>query len=228
MIAVSRLMIGVALVAAAAAGILLALRPTAALSEHFADAQNTALVSEGKRLYVRVCSGCHGRRLRGQLLWQVRDQYFGRRAPAHDQTGHTWQHSDEDLFEITKFGRFRTTPPEVKSYMPAYEHSLSDDQILATIAYIKATWPLGLRVSQALLNPNYAGMPRNAHTVEWRLPPNCQAAVQRAGAAIWVGAEGLPQKPAPLPQKPALSESSNGPLNVSPAENSVPASQSTQ
>jgi mono/diheme cytochrome c family protein len=148
-------------------------------------------VKEGKQLYARVCASCHGRRLQGQLLWQVRDQYAGRRAPAHDQTGHTWQHPDEELFYITKFGRFPATPSTVKSYMPAYGDNLSDDQILSIIAYIKATWPLGLRVSQALLNPGYAGMPENAATVEWRLPPTCQAALQRAGPAVGFAVGGL-------------------------------------
>ncbi len=141
-----------------------------------------------------IAPSCHGRKLQGQLLWQVQDEFAGRRAPAHDQTGHTWQHPDEDLFAMTKFGRFPTTPATVKSYMPAYGQNLSDDQILATVAYIKATWPLGLRVSQALLNPDYAGMPQNAETVEWRLPPTCQAALQRAGTAVGFSIEGLPQK----------------------------------
>jgi mono/diheme cytochrome c family protein len=184
------------LIGAILAGGALALRSAAAPRAHFANPENTLEVVEGKRLYARICSGCHGRRLQGQLLWQVQDQFVGRRAPAHDQTGHTWEHSDEDLFYMTKFGRFRTTPDSVKSYMPAYGQTLSDEQILATIAYIKATWPLGLRVSQALLNPEYAGMPRNAETVEWRLPPNCQAALQRAGAAVGFSVEGMPPKPA--------------------------------
>jgi S-disulfanyl-L-cysteine oxidoreductase SoxD len=183
-----------ALLAASAAAAALALRAPAAPRLHFADAENAAAVLEGKRLYASHCASCHGRKLQGQLLWQVQDEFAGRRAPAHDQTGHTWQHADEDLFAMTKFGRFATTPAAAKSYMPAYAQNLSDDQILATIAYIKATWPLGLRVSQALLNPDYAGMPRNADTVEWRLPPTCQAALQRAGAAVGFSIEGLPQK----------------------------------
>jgi S-disulfanyl-L-cysteine oxidoreductase SoxD len=184
----------VALLAASAVAAALALRAPAAPRLHFADAENAAAVLEGKRLYASHCAGCHGRKLQGQLLWQVQDEFAGRRAPAHDQTGHTWQHADEDLFVMTKFGRFATTPAAAKSYMPAYAQNLSDDQILATIAYIKATWPLGLRVSQALLNPDYAGMPRNADTVEWRLPPTCQAALQRAGTAVGFSIEGLPQK----------------------------------
>jgi mono/diheme cytochrome c family protein len=196
MTGVRGLLLGGAVIAvlAASAVATLALRTQAAPRGHFADAENAEMVLEGKKLYASHCASCHGRKLQGQLLWQVRDEFAGRRAPAHDQTGHTWQHADEDLFAITKFGRFPTTPATVKSYMPAYEQNLSDDQILATIAYIKATWPLGLRVSQALLNPGNAGMPRNAEAVEWRLPPTCQAALQRAGTAVGFSIEGLPPK----------------------------------
>ncbi len=91
---------------------------------HFADADNDALVTQGTDIYIRNCSNCHGRRLQGQALWQLRDQYEGRRAPPHDSTGHTWQHSDEDLFHMTKYGHFAATPPGVVSFMPAFEHSL--------------------------------------------------------------------------------------------------------
>jgi mono/diheme cytochrome c family protein len=197
MIGIRRLLLGcgvAALLAATAVVAVVTLRPASASRMHFADAGNADTVKEGKQLYASHCASCHGRRLQGQLLWQVKDQFVGQRAPAHDQTGHTWQHSDEDLFHVTKFGRFSTTPATVKSYMPAYAQNLSDAQIVAIIAYIKATWPLGLRVSQALLNPGYAGMPRNAETVEWRLPPTCRAALQRAGTAVGFSVEGLPQK----------------------------------
>lgn len=182
----------VAAIAAAAAAALVLPRAQAA---HFADPENAALVQQGKVLYARSCASCHGRRLQGQLLWQVRDAFAGRRAPAHDQTGHTWQHSDEDLFQMVKQGRFPTTPSSVKSYMPAYAGTLDDTQILATIAYIKATWPLGLRVSQALLNPGYMGLPPDADQVEWRLPPTCQAALQRAGPAVGFSIGGVPPRP---------------------------------
>jgi hypothetical protein len=49
---------------------------------------------------------------------------------------------------MIKFGRFSTTPPGAVSYMPAFEDVLSDPEILEVMAFIKARWPLGLRVSQ--------------------------------------------------------------------------------
>jgi hypothetical protein len=67
--------------------------------------------------------------------------------------------------------------------MPAFAAILDDDQILAALAFIKARWPLGLRVSQAMLNPGFAGMPADANDVEWRLPPNCNVLLRRQGTA---------------------------------------------
>ncbi|HWA03422.1 MAG TPA: cytochrome c [Rhizomicrobium sp.] len=138
-------------------------------------------MDRGADLYMRYCSNCHGRRLQGQALWQLRDQYEGRRAPAHDSTGHTWQHSDEDLFAITKYGRFPWAPKDRKSYMPAFDQGLSDDDIVAVLAFIKAQWPIGIRASQSMLNPDHRGMPAGADKVDWTLPPNCTASFQRWG-----------------------------------------------
>jgi protein SCO1/2 len=150
-----------------------------ALVTHFADADDQEKVMAGKVVYAGRCASCHGRRLQGQTLWQLQDQYAGRRAPAHDQSGHTWSHSDEELFYMTRDGRFPSTPANVTSYMPPFGNELTNGQITAVIAFIKATWPIGLRVSQAMLNPGSAGMPANAANVDWTLPPNCSVTVQR-------------------------------------------------
>lgn len=136
-------------------------------------------MSKGGQLYAQYCGGCHGRRLQGQALWQLRDQYEGRRAPPHDSTGHTWQHADEELFLKTKYGRFAAAPPGLKSYMPVFENTLSDGDTVAVIAFIKSRWPIGIRASQAMLNPGFAGMPADADKVAWTLPPNCTASFQR-------------------------------------------------
>lgn len=149
-----------------------------ALVTRFADADDVGKLRAGKTLYAQRCARCHGRQLQGQPLWQLQDQYAGRRAPAHDQSGHTWSHSDEDLFYMTREGRFPSTPPEAPSYMPAFRDSLTSEQVTAVIAYIKGSWPVGLRISQALLNPGNAGMPSNVADGDWTLPPNCTLSAQ--------------------------------------------------
>jgi len=150
---------------------------------HFANANDTALVKEGESIYMPVCSSCHGKHLEGQALWQVNDQFAGRRAPAHDATGHTWQHSDDDLFFKTKYGRFPYQPAHATYWMPAFAGHLSDHDIVAVIAFIKANWPTGIRASQAMLNPGQAGMPNDATKGDWTLPPNCTGTFVSWGAA---------------------------------------------
>ncbi len=84
---------------------------------------------------------------------------------------------------MIKYGRFPTVAPDQPSAMPAFAETLSDREILAVLAFIKARRPLGIRVSQALLNPDEAGMPAGADAVEWRLPPTCNVLLQRQRAA---------------------------------------------
>jgi mono/diheme cytochrome c family protein len=150
-----------------------------AFAAHFADAGNSSMVARGKLVYAQTCSSCHGRKLQGQPLWQLIDRYAGQRAPAHDATGHTWQHSDENLFAMTAYGHFPSTPATARSYMPAFHNRLDDRDILAVLAFIKSRWPLGLRAAQAMLNPGFRGMPVGAQNSDWTLPPNCSATFQK-------------------------------------------------
>lgn len=151
---------------------------------HFANADDLPTVMHGKQVYMAHCASCHGRYLQGQPLWQLADQNFHRRAPAHDQTGHTWLHGDEELLFITKFGHFADVEETEASAMPAFEAVLDDHDILAAIAFIKARWPVGPRVMQAMRNPGQAGMPAGAERADWRFPPDCRAASVRAGPLV--------------------------------------------
>ena len=182
----SRRILGLLAVAAlvvTAFGAWFAVVPSATAIAHFADADDPGSVTLGKKIYIGHCASCHGRNLQGQPLWQLIDEYASRRAPAHDESGHTWQHSDEDIFHMIKFGRFPLAPAGVISFMPPAEGVLSDREILYVMAFIKARWPIGLRASQAMLNPGRAGMPRQASSEEWKLPPTCNVLL-RQGAAI--------------------------------------------
>lgn len=141
---------------------------------HFADATNGENVRVGVKIYKEQCSSCHGRQLQGQALWQVQDEFFGRRAPAHDATGHSWQHSDEELFRKVSNGHmsdYAKDNPEHRTH--AFRNILSEAKILQVLAFIKARWPLGIRVAQSTLNPDFAGMPADADQVEWTFPPDC-------------------------------------------------------
>lgn len=110
-------------------------------------------VMSGQQVYAQYCASCHGINLAGQPNWQAELPGGGRLAPPHDQSGHTWHHPDQQLFDITKYGGQRFSPPDYRNNMPGYEGRLTDEQIWAVLAYIKSTWPPEIREAQAKLNP---------------------------------------------------------------------------
>lgn len=112
-----------------------------------ADRTDTELVEMGRHVYVAHCASCHGVRLEGQPDWRERRPDGKLPAPPHDASGHTWHHSDRQLFEITKHG-VGGIVPGYRSDMPAYAGVLSDREIWAVIAYIKASWPPHIRSRQ--------------------------------------------------------------------------------
>ena len=94
----------------------------------------------GERLYQENCASCHGANLEGQPDWRRRLDNGRMPAPPHDETGHTWHHSDWNLFIVTK-GGVGAVVPGYESDMPAFEGILTDDEIADVLSYIKSTWP---------------------------------------------------------------------------------------
>ena len=113
------------------------------------DPADAGQVAIGQSVYVTRCASCHGAHLEGQPNWRKRLANGRLPAPPHDQTGHTWHHTDADLFGITKHGLKPYAPAGYESDMPAFDGTLSDGQMAAVIAYIKSTWPAGIRSRQA-------------------------------------------------------------------------------
>lgn len=107
------------------------------------DPTDTRSVAYGRALYVSHCAACHGAALEGQPDWRQRRADGRLPAPPHDESGHTWHHPDAVLFDITRNGMVpgRTAPQGYESDMPAYAGILSDQDIVAVLAYIKSTWP---------------------------------------------------------------------------------------
>jgi len=95
---------------------------------------------DGRSLYKTNCASCHGAQLEGQPDWMSRLPNGRLPAPPHDETGHTWHHSDAQLFRIVKEG-LGAIAPGYETDMPAFADRMSDDEIRAVIDYIKTTWP---------------------------------------------------------------------------------------
>lgn len=102
----------------------------------------------GQSLYLANCASCHGARLEGQPDWTTRRADGRLPAPPHDETGHTWHHSDRELITIVRSG-LGAIVPGYESDMPAFQMVLSDDEITSILDYIKSTWPEQARAYQA-------------------------------------------------------------------------------
>jgi len=116
----------------------------------------------GKALYADSCASCHGVELEGKVEdWRSPGPDGLMPAPPHDETGHTWHHPDEVLFEITKYGIVAAA--NLKNYtsaMPIYEDVLTDAEIIAVLSYLKSTWPDEIRNGHDEMNARYALEPK--------------------------------------------------------------------
>ena len=113
-----------------------------------ADARQVEL---GRRVYAEACASCHGASLEGQANWQSRLPNGRLPAPPHDATGHTWHHPDEMLFRVTKYGA-GAYPDGYQTDMPAFDKRLTDDEIAASLAFVKSTWSAEIRAKQARID----------------------------------------------------------------------------
>ncbi len=113
---------------------------------------DVALVAAGQVIYMQQCALCHGVRLQGEPDWTQRHPDGKLPAPPHDASGHTWHHSDRDLFLITKFGPKAFAGDDYPTDMPGYEDKLSDRDIVAVLSFIKSHWPADVRSRHDRMN----------------------------------------------------------------------------
>lgn len=98
-----------------------------------------AMLATGQEVYEESCASCHGTKLEGQPDWQRRLDNGRMPAPPHDDSGHSWHHSDGNLLSIIR-GGVGAVVPGYESDMPAFETTLSEDEMTAVLAYIKSSW----------------------------------------------------------------------------------------
>ena len=114
--------------------------------------EHESATSVGAEVYAQNCASCHGAGLEGENDWQTPYPNGIFPAPPHDESGHTWHHSDRLLLNYIKFGGAEALAQDgvtnFKSGMPAFENTLNDDQIAAVIAFIKSGWSREIRQIQ--------------------------------------------------------------------------------
>ena len=113
---------------------------------------NKTITVLGEEIYLKNCASCHGKKLEGQLNWRKRNDAGYLPAPPHDKTGHTWHHSDVYLFKITKYGLEELIGDKYLNNMPAYKNILNDDEIIASLSFIKSMWPKNIQLKQDQIN----------------------------------------------------------------------------
>ncbi|MBL8161002.1 MAG: cytochrome c [Anaerolineae bacterium] len=105
-------------------------------------------IAQGEAVYQQYCAACHGVNAEGQFpAAPLQPDSTGRYgAPPHNETGHTWHHSDVLLLRYLREGGF--ADPKRFYQMPSFGAVLTEEQMLHVIAYIKTLWTPEQRVRQ--------------------------------------------------------------------------------
>ena len=126
--------------------------PTSIPTTSMANETSAFSLADGENMYQQYCAACHGANLEGQGDWRSPGPDGRLPAPPHDETGHTWHHGDQLLFNYTKYGGTALMAQrgmEFDSGMPGFEGTLTDPEIWAILNYIKSTWPDRVQTIQA-------------------------------------------------------------------------------
>jgi len=100
----------------------------------------SAKLELGKALYYTHCASCHGENLQGQPKWKTSlDEDGHNYAPPLNGTGHTWHHSEEQLYNIIRYG-LKFYNDNYKGKMKGNDQ-LNDEDVWSILEYIKSVWP---------------------------------------------------------------------------------------
>lgn len=115
-----------------------------------------SILRMGQQQYELRCAHCHGYMGEGQLRQTIEYTLsIGMKTvPAHDATGHTWQHPDQLLYRVIAEG---VENPLNQYPMEAYAGTMSDAEIRAVIAYMKLWWTDEQRAFQQHLTETFPG-----------------------------------------------------------------------
>lgn len=98
-----------------------------------------ALLQQGRQLYLKNCTVCHGLNAEGSPDWRERDADGKFPAPPLNGTGHAWHHPQSALMDTIKNGTQR-----LGGNMPPWKDRLSDEEIELIILWFQSKWPAQL------------------------------------------------------------------------------------
>ena len=97
---------------------------------------NQPIVDLGDKLFQQHCAGCHGSNAEGTADWKKTDANGNYPPPPLDGSAHAWHHPIPQLARQIKEGGVK-----LGGVMPPFGNQLSDQQVLALIAYFQSKWP---------------------------------------------------------------------------------------
>lgn len=118
------------------------------LTSVLATAHANEMSTSGRVLYLKFCASCHGLEGEGQTNWQKPNVLGELPAPPHNAQGHTWRHSDVDLFKMIADGWRDPFNRTDRLTMPPFKDILTQDQISEIVDYLKTFWSVEQREFQ--------------------------------------------------------------------------------
>ncbi|MCT9000277.1 c-type cytochrome [Chelativorans intermedius] len=97
-------------------------------------------VENGRAIYEQYCASCHGAKAEGAPGWREQNELGELPAPPHDPEGHTWRHSDADLYAMISKGWRDPFNKTDRLTMPPFGDILTHEEIKDVIAYLKSLW----------------------------------------------------------------------------------------
>ena len=94
------------------------------------------VVDYGAKLFQQNCAVCHGVNAEGTKEWKKTDANGDYPPPPLDGSAHAWHHSIPQLARSIKEGGIK-----LGGVMPAFDDKLSDQEVLALIAFFQSKWP---------------------------------------------------------------------------------------
>jgi mono/diheme cytochrome c family protein len=97
---------------------------------------NQDVVDLGSSLFQQNCAVCHGVNAEGTKDWKKTDANGNYPPPPLNGSAHAWHHSIPQLARSIKEGGIK-----LGGVMPAFGDKLSDQEVLAVIAFFQSKWP---------------------------------------------------------------------------------------